>query len=186
MNPHPVLRGVTWIFSWLVPNDHREALMGDLEEEYALRAKAGSSAAALGWYLKQILASISPLLWMRLTRAAWLSTLGAALLAYCAVAVVDFMVKRVILSWTANGVLPPYAVGLVISFLTVVLIGYFAEQFRRRAAIVLGAMVMMTVVVMTMGMTGDSPLWYRAAWWLIGPAAAVIGSALPSLRRDRS
>jgi hypothetical protein len=186
MKHHPVLQVVTWIFSWVVPKDQREPLIGDLHEEYALRAKSASSAGALKWFLKQILASLPPLLWARLTRSAWLSTLGVAVLAYFAVAVVDFIVKRVILSWTANGVLPTYVVGLAISFLTVVLIGYLAEQLRRRAAIVLGTMVLLTVIAMNAGMPADSPLWYRVAWLLVGPAAAVIGSVLPSHRRDRS
>lgn len=39
--------------------------------------------------------------------------------------------------------------GLVITFPMVVLIGYFAARFRRRAAIVLGAMMLLAVVVMT-------------------------------------
>jgi hypothetical protein len=185
MRHHPALHVVRWIFFRLVPKEYREPLMGDLEEEYVLRARTLSPSAALTWYLKQIFASIPPLLWTRLTRAGWLATLGVAVLAYFAVAVMDFVLKRVILSWTANGILPTYLVGLIITFLTVVLIAYFAEQFRRRAAAVLGAMVLLTVAAMTMEMNGDSSLWHRVAWLLVGPAAAVIGSVLPSLRRVR-
>jgi hypothetical protein len=182
---HPPLRMVTWILSWLVPKDFREALMGDIAEEYALRLKTASSSAALKWYLRQICASIPPLLWARLTRSAWLSTLGIALLAYFAVAVIDLILKRTILNWTA-GTFSPFTVGLIFTFLTVALIGYFAEQFRRRAATVLGAMVLLTVGAMTMGMAENSPLWYRVAWLFVGPAAAVVSTVLPSLRRDRS
>ena len=42
MHP-PALHAATWIFSWLVPKDIREPLMGDLAEEYALRVKTVSS-----------------------------------------------------------------------------------------------------------------------------------------------
>ena len=98
---HPALRVATWIFSGLVPKDVREPLMGDLAEEHALRVKAGSSSAALKWYLRQIFASIPPLLWTRLTRAAWLSTLGVALLAYFAVGVVQLTIRWAISSSSA-------------------------------------------------------------------------------------
>jgi hypothetical protein len=180
---HSALHVATWIFSWLVPKDVREPLMGDLAEEYALRVKAVSSSAALKWYLQQICASIPPLLWARLTRAAWLSTLGVALLAYFAVGVVQLIIRLAISSSFATVYNP---LDLIIIFPMVVLIGYFAERFRRRAAIVLGAMMLIAITAMTVWTTESSPLWYRVAWFFVGPAAAFIGSVLPSLRRARS
>src|SRR6476659_1340960 len=98
---HPALRVAMWLFSWLVPKDVREPLMGDLAEEYARRVKAASSSAALKWYLHEVCASAPPLLWTRLTRAVWISTLGVALLAYIAAGIVDFAVKWAIPNWTA-------------------------------------------------------------------------------------
>jgi hypothetical protein len=177
------LQVVTWIFSWLAPKDVREPLLGDLAEEYARRAKANSSSAALKWYLQQICASTPPLLWVRLTRSAWLSTLGVALLAYVTVGVVQVIIRWAISSSSATVY---NRLDVIIVFPIVVLIGYFAERFRRRAAIVLGAMMLLAITWMTLWGAENSPLWYRVAWFVVGPAAAFIGSLLPSLRRARS
>jgi hypothetical protein len=180
---HPALRALTWIFSWLVPKDHREPLMGDFAEEYALRVKAGSSSAALKWYLRQICASIPPLLWARLTRSVWLSTLGVAFLAYFAVGMAQVIIRWAISSSSATAYNP---LDLIMIFPMVVLIGYFAERLRRRAAIVLGAMMLLAITAMTVWSTESSPLWYRVSWFFVGPAAALIGSALHSIRPARS
>jgi hypothetical protein len=168
---------VTWFFSWLVPKDDREPLIGDLAEEYALRVRAASSSAALGWYLRQILASVPPLVRLRVTRAAWLATLGVALLAYVAVGVM-----QVIINWLIpSSVAPVYSpLGLMVVFPVVILIGYVAEGFRRRAAVVLGGMMLLAITALTVWGAEDVPLWYRVAYFLVGPAAAFIGSGLRS------
>ena len=180
---HFALYVATWIFSRLVPKTDREPLIGDLAEEYALRVNAASSSAALKWYLRQIGASIPPLLWARLTRATWPATLGVALLAYFAVGVVQLILHWAIPSSSATGYNP---LGLVIIFPMVVLIGYFAERFRHRAAIVLGAMMLLAITAMTVLTTESAPLWYRLAYFFVGPAAAFIGSAMRSQRPARS
>ena len=87
---HPLL-AATWIFSRLVRAD-REPLIGDLAEEYAMRAQTDSSSVALRWYLSQICASTLPVMRIRLARAVWLATLGVALLAYLAVGVVQLII----------------------------------------------------------------------------------------------
>jgi hypothetical protein len=175
---HPALRVLAWLFSWLVPKDQREPLMGDLAEEYALRASADSSSAPLKWYLKQICASIPPLLWARLTRSAWLSTLGVGVLAYFAVGVVDFAIKRVIPNWTSDGTFAPDPLGLIVTFPMVVLIGYVAERFRRRAGIVLGAMLLVAIAAMMLSTNASPHLAYQIAYLFVVPAAAFIGGAL--------
>jgi len=183
---HPALRLVTWVFSRLVPKNIREPLIGDLAEEYEQRAKAPSSSAALRWYLQQLCASVPSLLWARLTRGAWLSTLGVALLGYFAAGVADFLVKWAMPNWTANGTFEPDPLGLIITFAMMVLIGYLAERLRRRAAIVLGVMMLLTVIAMTVGAAGGPPLWYRLAYFLAVPSAAVIGGVLRSALSVRS
>jgi hypothetical protein len=181
-----VLHVATWILSRLVPEDEREPLVGDLTEEYALRANTTSSSAALKWYLQQVRASATHLLWARLTRAAWISTVGVALLAYIAVGVVEFIINWTISRSSASGVADYSPLGMIITFPMVVLIGYFAAQFRRSAAIVLGAMMLLAVTVMMLSTTERMPLWYRVAYFFVGPAATFIGTALRSSRPSRS
>ena len=171
-----------WLFSRLMPRRQREAAMGDLAEEYALRSRGASSRAAFKWFLRQVCASAPPLLWARLTGAVWISTLGVALFAYCAVGVVEFIVNRATASWSATSTAAYNPFGMFITFPMVVLIGYFAARFRHRAAIVLGAMMLLSVTAMTVWSTESMPRWYRIAYFLVGPAAACLGSALRSRR----
>jgi hypothetical protein len=183
---HRALHVAMWILLRLVPEGEREPLVGDLTEEYALRANATSSSAAFKWYLQQVCSSAPPLVWARLTRAAWISTVGVALLAYIAVGVVEFIVNWAISSSPATGTDAYRPLGMIITFPMAVLIAYFAARFRRGAPIVLGAMMLLAVTVMTLSTTESMPLWYRIAYFFVGPAAAFIGSALRPLRPARS
>lgn len=176
------LHALTRTVSCLVPRSQREALVGDLAEEYALRADAASSSAAFKWYLRQVCASAPPLLWARLTRAEWIYTVGVALFAYIAVGVVELVVNWAIASASATGTAAYNPLGMVVTFPMVVLIGYLAARSRRRATIVLAAIMLLSVTAMTLWSTETMPLWYRIAYFLVGPAATFIGSALRSLR----
>jgi hypothetical protein len=186
MRRHRTLQVAVWILSRLVPESEREPLLGDLAEEYALRANAASSSAALKWYLRQVCASVPPLLWTRLTRAEWISTVGVALLGYVAVGIVELIVNWAISSSPAPGAAAYSPLGPLITFPVVVLIGYFAARFRPGAAIVLGAMMLVAVGMMTLWSTESVPVWYRVVYFVAGPAAAFIGSALRSRPRARS
>jgi hypothetical protein len=172
----------TWILSRLAPKDERDPLVGDLIEEYALRCNAASPSAALRWYMKQVLASAPLLLRVRLVQAPWISTIGAALLAYIAVAVAELSVDWAISNWTAAGAFAYKPHGLVILFPIVVLIGYVAARFRPGAPIVLGVMMLLVVTTMMLSTTESMPRWYGVAYFVVGPAASFIGAALRSLR----
>ena len=167
--PHVAL----WILSRLVSEGEREPLVGDLAEEYALRASAVSSSAALKWCLRQVWASVPAVLWVRLTRVPWISTIGVALLAYIAVGVVELTVNRA----TAYNPL-----GMLITFPMVVAIGYVAAGVRRSAPLVLAGMMLIAVTAMTLLADEAVPAWYRVAYFFVGPVAAFIGTALRSLR----
>jgi hypothetical protein len=180
---HRAVHVATWILSRLAPKGEREPLMGDLAEEYALRANTASPSAAFKWYLRQICSSVPPLLYVMLTQAAWMATAGVALLAYIAVGLAELIVNRAI---SSSAVVTYNPLGMVITFPLVVLIGYFAARFRRRAPIVLGAMMLLAVTVMTASTTESTPTWYRIAYFFVGPTAAFIGSALRSLRPPHS
>jgi len=183
---HLTLSLATWILSRLAPKSEREPLLGDLIEEYALRANATSSSAALKWCMKQVLMSAPLLLRMRLARVVWMSTIGVAFLAYVAIAVAELSVDWAISNWTAAGVFAYKPLSLIILFPIVVLIGYVAGRFRRGAPIVLGAMMLLVVTTMTLSSTENVPTLWGVAYFVTGPSAAFIGGALRSLRLARS
>ena len=178
MTRHRTLTVATWVLLRFAPKSEREPLLGDLVEEYAFRANATSSSAALKWCVQQVLVSAPLLLRMRLARVAWTSTIGVALLAYVAVAVAELSVDWTISNWTAAGAFAYKPLGLIILFPIVVLIGYVAGRFRRGAPVVLGVMMLLVVSAMMAMTTEDMPLWYAIAFFVTGPAAAFTGSAL--------
>lgn len=183
---HCVPRVAIWIILCLVPEDEREPLVGDLLEEYALRVSATSATAARNWCLQQILVSAPHLLWTTISRSAWISTAGVALLAYIAVGAVELVVNWVFAVSSAHASIEYSPFGLLITFPMVVFIGYFAGSIRRRAPILLGAMMLAVATLMTLSINERVPSWYRAAYFVAGPAAAIIGSLLRSRRRFRS
>lgn len=186
MTRQRALHMATWAFSWLAPPSQREALLGDLAEEYSHRANTGSASAAVRWYLQQVCASALPLLWVRVSQAGWLATAGVAVLAYIAVGVIEFIVDRDIVASYASDGGSFNPLSMAITFPPVVLIGYFATRFRPNAAIVLAAMMLLSVTVMTVWANEIMPLWYRVAYFLVGPSAVFLGSAFRSLRAHGS
>jgi hypothetical protein len=178
MKRYPSIYVATWILSRFVPEGERDALVGDLIEEHALRAATTSSSAALRWCLQQVCASVPPLLCARLRRAVWIATFGVALLAYTAVGDVEWIVNRMIPSSPGIGTAANMLLGLLIPFPMVALIAYVAARFSPRAPIVLGVIMLLMVTLMTLTSAERIPTWYRIAYFLVGPAAAFIGSAL--------
>jgi hypothetical protein len=176
----------TWILARLAPEAEREPIVGDLMEEYALRARASSASAALKWYLQQVYASAPSLLWDRLRRAAVFSTIGVALLAYIVLGVVEFAVKWFIPNWTPEGGFAPNPLGLIVMFPMIVLIGYFAARFRPGAATLLGLIMLAVVTWMMWGTNETMPLWFRLGYFVVGPVAAFLGGALRSHQKGRS
>ncbi|HXR93301.1 MAG TPA: hypothetical protein VN750_23795 [Steroidobacteraceae bacterium] len=178
-----ILRVANWLLARIVPEPEREPLLGDLTEELELRSRASSASAALKWYLRQFCASVPPLLWVRLTRIAWVSTTAVALLAYIAVGVVELAVNWLTSSASASA--PYNPLGMLITFPMVVLIVHFATRLRRNAGIVVGTFMLVGVTAMTLWGTESVPLWYRIAYFFAGPAAAFIGSVLRWSRPGR-
>jgi hypothetical protein len=177
------LRGATWFISRLAPENERESLVGDLMEEHALRAQTMSSSDALWWYLKQVCASAPSLLRVRAARGAWISTLGVALLAYVAVGVAEFSVNWAVSRAATSASFTYEPMALAIMFPVVMLIGHIASRFRRGSASVLGVMMLLVVTAMMLWSTEAMPLWFRIAYFFVGPAAAFIGGHFRSWRK---
>ena len=169
-----------WIVSRLVPEREREPLVGDLIEEFALRASASSPSSALKWCAQQVCASAPPLMWANLRRSEWVSTLGVAMLAYIAVGIVEFGINWLMSIGQGSAAYNP--LGMVTTFPVVVVIGYLAARLRRGAPVVLAALMLIAVAVMTVSARESLPVGYRIAYFVVGPAAAMLGSLIRRLR----
>jgi hypothetical protein len=173
----------TWVLSRLVSEGDREPLIGDLEEEYALRVRADSSYAPRVWYLRQICSSIPPVIRTRLAGEAWFATLGVALVGYLAVGLGQLAVAWAIPSSSE----PTYnPLGLIVTFPLIVLIGYFAERSRRGAATVLAALMLFAITAITLLIAVSAPVWYHAAYFFVGPVGAIVGGALSRAPHERA
>ena len=171
------LEVAAWVLSRFAPISAREALIGDLTEEYARLAKAGLPDAPLGWYLRHICGSIPPLLWASLARGTWPKTLGIALVAYTLLT----FPTRWFVQWAVHR-LPPKIDGpveLVFLLPTVLLIGYLAERIRRRTLIMLGTLLMLTIAAQFVwGDARNAPIQSQLAWLFLGPAVIFVGVAI--------
>jgi small-conductance mechanosensitive channel len=147
--------------------------VGDLLEEYELRAASGSTFAAFRWILKQSCVSTLYLLWIQIRHLAWPSTIAVAFCAYFLVTIVEVVIKREI----TNALTPAMA----LTFLAVVLISYLASRLRAAAPIVLGVLMLVAVTILTSTVAANLPLSYRAGYFIVGPVAAFIGGAFRSV-----
>jgi hypothetical protein len=171
-------RLATWILARLVPNTDRDAVIGDLLEEHALRFRSESVPNASWWYWSQVSRSAQPLVWTAVRRGGWLETLGAAIAAYLLVNMIQSAGGLAV--WRLLGDMPLAAglISLTIVLSAMVLGGYIATRMRRGAAVML-AVISALSVIRSMAPTGDSiPVGYFVGWLVACPLAALAGGAL--------
>lgn len=161
----------------------RDAVLGDLIEEYALQAGVTTDHSARLWYWRQVFASIPPLLWSAARHGRWLSTLSLALGIYIVAGLLEFLIDAAV-SWA---LVPSAAMddvlSLVVGLLTLALGGLVGNRVRPGTARVLGAIVLIGVALLMVTMPDSVPLWYQLAFLIFGPAASCAGGTLVSRTR---
>jgi len=176
------LRWANRILLCVLPQRDADVVVGDLAEEYGLRAKSGSASCASRWYWGQVSRSIPPLLWAPVQRGGVFATVGASVGALMVQATVELASKSAISSLLVVDARAAAILTAVVAIPTLVLVSYLAARIRPGAAIVLTALVTVAVVIQLMVNGYGMPLWKQLAALLIGPSAAFTGSVL-SLRR---
>ncbi len=177
-DPPPVL--VCWLLESVVPGRYREAMLGDLIEEYNLRAASASPLVATLWLWSQACRSVPSIVWSWLRSGNWLISISIALGVYIFMATLKFgadlvISKLVSPDQTAQVVLAP------IVFLTAAAIGgCVAARIRRGATIFLALMVTITVAILIDLKTCSIPVpwWYQFGFLTLGPLAVIITPAL--------
>lgn len=178
-------RIATWLLACLLPRADREAVLGDLVEEYALRVQSTSSSRALWWYWGQACRSIPLMLWSSVRRYATLSTLAVAVAMYVAAGLLEFASTVAIAQ-----LLDPHAraftvLSVIVGLATMGLAGYTAAWIRSGAANVLAAIILIGVALLMVTRSGGAPLWYALIFLIVGPLAALAGGALRAGRTGR-
>jgi hypothetical protein len=182
-----------WVLDSVVPVPYRDALLGDLIEEYALRAESASPLTASRWFWSQAWRSVASLVWSSLSSGAWLISMSIAMGVYIAMGMLKFAADVAI-----SKLLAPeqatYVVLAPVAFLTASAIGgWVASRIRRGATIFLALIVMITVAVLIdlKVCVIPVPWWYQFGFLTLGPLAvlmapAIVGAFVPEMRNLRS
>lgn len=176
-----------WVLQSVLPVRHREAMLGDLIEEYALRAESTSPSAASHWFWSQACRSVPAMVGSWLRTGDWLVSAGIAMSVYIAMGILKFAAD-----WTiAKLVAPEQTTAVVLApivFLTTTAVGgCVAARIRRGATILLALSVMITVVVLIdlKVCTIPVPWWYQFGFLALGPLTVLITPAVFGVLRPR-
>jgi hypothetical protein len=170
------------LLEFVLSEKARDAIVGDLIEEFAFRARASSRASATWWW--QVARSIPLMLWSELRRRRSLSTLGVALAVYVLASVLEFVSTTAISNLFHPDAGLAYALGAVVGLATMVLGGYLAAAVRDGAAPTLAGIILIVVIVLFVTMPNSAPFWYGVTFLIAGPVAALAGGWLNATRRS--
>jgi hypothetical protein len=171
-------RVATCLLKCLLPPTDREVVLGDLIEEYAIRARSDPASTVDRWYWGQVYRSIPQAQWSAIRRGGAVTTLGTALAAFIAAGALEsagLAALSRVLVMDAN---QPTALSVIVGLATIVLGGYVAAWIRPGAAHALAGIEMIAVVILMVTMSGSAPLWYGLTFLIIGPLAACAGGTL--------
>jgi hypothetical protein len=183
MNPPMLSRVAIWLLERLLPDGDRDAIVGDLIEESALRARASTRSTTAWWCWGQVARSIPPLLWSNRRHRHWLGTLGVAIAAYVVVSVIESLGLALISSLLRPDARLAPVLSAIVGLATMVLGGYVAASIRQGAAPALAAIILAVVAVLFVTMPDSAPLWYGLTFLIAGPVAALAGGRLNLIRR---
>ncbi len=171
-------RTASWLLGWLLSDADKEALIGDLHEEYVLRAQADSRPNADRWYVSQVWRSLPRLVWRSFRGGEWRGALGAGFSVYVFVGFVEFFIQAAIFRIFALSPEMRWALSVPIGLPVMALGGFVAAWMRRGAAGALAFIVAGVIVIMMILMGDASPRWYQITFLILGPLAALTGGAL--------
>lgn len=166
-----------WILESVVPSPSPDAMVGDLIEEYADRA-ADDRVAAARWFWSQTLRSL-PFLILSALRTEWLLNLSVAVITYLLLEVLKAGVNGALSGWVTQPT--TWIFVAPITFVTLNAIsGVAIARVRRGAAVTLSALVMLTVLVMSIAGICRTPVpwWYQFGFFAVAPLSILIPPAL--------
>jgi hypothetical protein len=171
---------VCWLLESVVPARYREAMLGDLIEEYNLRAESASPLTASRWVWSQAFRSVTSIAWSWLRGGNWLVSMSIAAGVYLVMAMLKLAVDLSISKLVAPQQATQVVLAPVVFFSAAAIGGCVAARVRRGAMIFLALMVMITVAVSIERKvcTIPVPWWYELGFLTMGPLAVLITPAL--------
>lgn len=169
-----------WLLESVLPDSYREAILGDLIEEYSLRIESTSRFTASRWFWSQACRSVPPTVWSSLRSRDCLISISIAMGVYVFMGALkfaaDLMISRLVApDQTTYVVLAP-----IVFLVTTAIGGCVAARIRRGATIFLALIVMITVATLINLKVCSIPVpwWYQFGFFTLGPLAVIITPTL--------
>jgi hypothetical protein len=169
-----------WLLESVLPDPYREAILGDLIEEYTLRVESTSPFTASRWFWSQACRSVPSMVWSSLRGGTCLISMSIAVGVYIFMGTLKFAADLMI----SKVVSPDQATRVILApivFLTTTAIGgCVAARIRRGTTIFLALFVTITVAVLIDLKVCSIPVpwWYQFGFLTLGPLAVIITPAL--------
>lgn len=160
-----------------VPLQTLEAALGDLAEEYALRAHGRSPLRASVWYWAQLARSMPQMMWLDVRRQGAGTTCAVAFAAWLVASVVEFIADAMLIAWSGSDAPVRELPGVLVGLAAFASGGYLASVVRPAATKVLAAMIALIVVGLMIAGPQNVPLWYGPVFLVFGPLVSIAGGA---------
>ncbi len=169
-----------WVLESVLPDRHREAILGDLIEEYTLRLESTSPFSASRWFWSQACRSVPPTVWSSLRSRDCLISISIAMSVYIVMKILEYAADLTISKWVAPQP-TTYVVLAPIVFLTTTAIGGCAAARIRPGATKFLALIVMIAVAIAIYLkvcTIPVPWWYEFGFLTLGPLSVIITPTL--------
>ena len=175
-----------WLLEYLVPVPYREAMVGDLLEEYLLRLKSTSRFASLSWFFFQACRSFPFLVWSSL-RSGWPISLGVATGMCIVMLMLKFVADSMISRWIDPGSMARLILLPALFLLKTSVGGCITARVRPGSTTVLALMVMIIVAILIMTNKDPMPLpwWYYFGFLTLGPLTVLLTAAVFQSRKAK-
>ena len=155
--------------------------MGDLIEEYALRAESTSPSAASRWFWSQAFRSVPLMIASSLRAGNWLTSVVIALISvYIGMASFKLAIGVMLSKLFAPGQTGHIVLNAVEFLMATAIGGCIAARIRRGATIFLALFVMFTVAILIelKICTIPTPWWYQFGFLSLGPLVVLVTPAI--------
>lgn len=163
----------------LLPRELGELVVGDLNEEFALRARSQAGAGATAWFAMQAAASVPRLLVLSVRRLSWLRSFGVAVAAYLALGLVEPYMHRFMSLIIEPGFRLQLIIDLCVGFTACACGGFLATWIHRGSAAVYSLIGTGYLAAMMMTRVNpELPSWFLAAFLAVAFVAPIAGGVV--------
>lgn len=176
-----------WLFESVLPGPYREAMLGDLVEEYTLRIDSTSSFTASIWFWSQACRSVPSMIRSSLRSRNCFISLSVATGVYLFIEMLKFAADFTISKLFAPGQSAHVVLAPIVFLLANAIGGCVAARIRRGAPTFLALLVTITVAVLIdlKGCSIPVPWWYQFGFLTLGPLSVLVAPALLGRLKQR-